>query len=285
MHRLPNNPSTILMAICVFAILSVGCGRFSQNNKTPLIPTNKTANTNDVMSYQATANTTYAVLINGTETDITKDVTNFSNNIIYVNQNALTDLFGLEKMAVSDDLKNDYEKKVSALGLTASDGKYYSYQNAEHSIVFKENSKVYVFDDVTNVFQDPVIEVNASEVSIPLMDLIFNFGYENVGSKVDGDKVIYTVGDDVNTSMGMIDGDNIETTESSVPAVETENPSTLLPDETLMQTEISNANSLTAGTETETGIDAETQPVIESEAVPESVIDSTAEQSLQTTAQ
>lgn len=285
MHRLPNNPSTILMAICVFAILSVGCGRFSQNNKTPLIPTNKTANTNDVMSYQATANTTYAVLINGTETDITKDVTNFSNNIIYVNQNALTDLFGLEKMAVSDDLKNDYEKKVSALGLTASDGKYYSYQNAEHSIVFKENSKVYVFDDVTNVFQDPVIEVNASEVSIPLMDLIFNFGYENVGSKVDGDKVIYTVGDDVNTSMGMIDGDNIETTESSVPAVETEDPSTLLPDETLMQTEISNANSLTAGAETETGIDAETQPVIESEAVPESVIDSTAEQSLQTTAQ
>lgn len=285
MHRLPNNPSTILMAICVFAILSVGCGRFSQNNKTPLIPTNKTANTNDVMSYQATANTTYAVLINGTETDITKDVTNFSNNIIYVNQNALTDLFGLEKMAVSDDLKNDYEKKVSALGLTASDGKYYSYQNAEHSIVFKENSKVYVFDDVTNVFQDPVIEVNVSEVSIPLMDLIFNFGYENVGSKVDGDKVIYTVGDDVNTSMGMIDGDNIETTESSVPAVETEDPSTLLPDETLMQTEISNANSLTAGAETETGIDAETQPVIESEAVPESVIDSTAEQSLQTTAQ
>lgn len=285
MHRLPNNPSSILMAICVFAILSVGCGRFSQNNKTPLIPTNKTANTNDVMSYQATANTTYAVLINGTETDITKDVTNFSNNIIYVNQNALTDLFGLEKMAVSDDLKNDYEKKVSALGLTASDGKYYSYQNAEHSIVFKENSKVYVFDDVTNVFQDPVIEVNASEVSIPLMDLIFNFGYENVGSKVDGDKVIYTVGDDINTSMGMIDGDNIETTESSVPAVETEDPSTLLPDETLMQTEISNTDSLTAGTETETGIDTETQPVIESEAVPESVIGSTAEQSLQTTAQ
>lgn len=129
-----------------------------------------------------------------TKTDVSKYITNYKGGDLFINEDGLEKLFGLTESETSEALIKQYDEEEKDNSLASDpDGAYLYFTNDSRSFLFKEGSKLYLADGQTEMLSAVVVKQDDGHYSFPLMNIIFDFGYDTVGTSIKGNSVIYSL--------------------------------------------------------------------------------------------
>lgn len=182
--------SIFFISVLAIAILS-GCSKKGAEIETE----DPTISTSDVREFKMGAETSKVYFKKNTEEkiDITSFVTNVINGVLYLEPDGLRFMFDLGSRDVTDEEKEAFESLVEESGMSYIDAGFICLADQEHSVIFQNGSKLYLFDGKARMLDAPCIQTENGKYSIPITDLVFSFGYDSLGATVNGDSIIYTL--------------------------------------------------------------------------------------------
>lgn len=128
------------------------------------------------------------------KTEISKYVTNYSSGDLFINELGLEKIFGLKETAPTEEEISYFNEEEKAEGLASDpNGEFLKFSNENRNFIFKEGSKMYLADGSSRMMSSIVMKLDDGHYSISLMNIIFDFGYDAVGTSVEGDAIIYSL--------------------------------------------------------------------------------------------
>jgi len=149
----------------------------------------------DVRDYTFDRSTSKVLFIKGEdeEHDITSFVEYIENGSLCLNPDGIRFVFGLGERDITEEEKSMFAEALKENQQIDMGGDYLSFRNKEHTLIFQTGGKMYLFDERVRMLDAPCIKLDNGTVSIPIMDLIFAFGYQSYGVNVDGNDIVFSL--------------------------------------------------------------------------------------------
>lgn len=197
MKKLFQKPLHNFFAVCF--ILSVSTSFLSGCISKNLVQESSVAtsanSTGDVREYsfETESSKVFLTTNSGERNDITSFVTDIVQGDLYLNADGLRYIFSLGERSIKTEEQLCFEQITRENGYTVTNGKYLCLSSHDHTLIFQEGSKLYLFDGNVRMLDAPCISLENDVFSIPVADLIFAFGYDSFGATLDGESIIYTL--------------------------------------------------------------------------------------------
>lgn len=124
--------------------------------------------------------------------EITDFVTDYNKGDLSVTENGVSVIFGLKKVAVTDEDINTYTKLEKENGFDSFGDDYIKLSGSDTKIVLKEGSRFYTCNNKGAVLTGAVTK-EGGKVSIPVNNIVFALGYTSLGVSAEADSVIYNL--------------------------------------------------------------------------------------------
>lgn len=134
------------------------------------------------------------IVKNGDEkNDITSFVTNIIQGDLYLSPDGIRYLFDLGLRDTTEEERELFTAKLKENNFAVTEGSFLCLSSSAHTLVFQDGSKLYLLDGNDRMLDSPCIKVDNHRFSIPVIDLVFAFGYDSMSSSLDGKDIIYTL--------------------------------------------------------------------------------------------
>lgn len=125
--------------------------------------------------------------------DITEYATGVSEGTLYLKTEGVAKVFGLNAKVLTQEEKDNFISKVKEEKLSDTGGEIIALSNADHELIFQEGNRMFVIDGKAAMLDGSCIANEYGTYSVPLTSLVFVFGYNSLGSSVQGDSITYTL--------------------------------------------------------------------------------------------
>lgn len=129
-----------------------------------------------------------------TQIEVSEYVSNFNNGgDLIMSAGAYDKLFGLKESDATENEQRLFGQYETENNYSSDTGEVVKLSNGEHTFLFREGSSMCLVDNTIKELSSPFSKDESGNYTYSIFDIIFNLGYESIGTSVNNNNLIYTI--------------------------------------------------------------------------------------------